>query len=164
MVKPYKCCQSPGHVKQNLNKHAYCAACLVVKIIQRWICFLCQSPWYNRRGWPSVTIQLSILCQATVTLHQGQGHQSENESTVMPSLNAIAERLSEILLVLNYRSKNVITFEAQLCSCVKVKVIGLAKVISNRLLVELSLQQTLKVYEIIKHLLFSWLRAVWPWM
>ena len=73
----------------------------------------------------------------------------------MPSLNAIAERLSEILLVLNYRSKNVITFEAQLCSCVKVKVIGLAKVISNRLLVELSLQQTLKVYEIIKHLLFS---------
>ena len=46
-----------------------------------------------------------FICQATVTLHQGQDHQNKHEhiyamhkSSTMPSLNATAEILSEILL------------------------------------------------------------------
>ena len=55
MIKPYTCFQSQNHVKQNVSEHAYCLrSCGVNSTLN------------------------SSLCQATVTLHQGQGRGNEH--------------------------------------------------------------------------------------
>ena len=56
LVKPYKCFQSQGCVKQNLTKHAYCLLSC----------------------WDNSTLKFFPL-PSSVTLHQGQGHQHEHE-------------------------------------------------------------------------------------
>ena len=56
MVGPYKCCQSEGHVKQNLTEHAYCLL----------------------TGTCRVNSTLNFcLGHATMTLHQGHCHRNE---------------------------------------------------------------------------------------
>ena len=58
MVKPYPCFQSQGTVKQNLTEHAYC-----------------------------LVIDNVFLRQATVTLHQGQGHRNEHDHNYLSCIN-----------------------------------------------------------------------------
>ena len=83
MVKPYICFQSQGHVKQNLTEHTYCL-------------LSCRD---------NSTLNFP-LCQATATLHQGQGHRYQYDH-YMPciSLYRHAQFVRDITIKLQVKKK-----------------------------------------------------------
>ena len=100
--------------------------------------------------WPWIKVKVIEMSMSIYVMHK---------STFMPSWNVIAEILSDILL-LNYKLKYV-KFETQLWPWVKVKVIGLARIIQtiSRTMFAANLMGVAwKVSEIIEHLVFSRLR------
>ena len=151
LFKPYKCFQSKGHVETEFNRPC---VLLVYCYLDNW------------------TLNF-FLCQSTVTLYQDQGHRNEHEHICHANVYRHAKfechslNIADILVNSKVQVKQNFKFETQLRPWVKVKVIGLAKVIStfSRTIFIVNLMGIAwTVYEIVEHLLLSWLRFVWLWM
>ena len=82
-VKPYKCFQSQGQIKIAYRCNKF-NGCLVVEIIQRW------NLSSAKPLWPCIKVKVINKSMSMYSMHK---------STGVPRFNAIAEIMSEILLL-----------------------------------------------------------------
>ena len=115
------------------------------------------------------------LCRSTMTLHQGQGNRNEHGYIWHAYVYRHAKFGCHSLNIVRdtsygyyNTSLTFVRFEMELWPSMKSKVIGLRndynRMLSRAIFTANLIGIAWTIFEVIKHVLFSWLSYVWPWM